>query len=108
MASLQIQREQASNEVTLKLEGTLDAAAALMLRQALDEVTAPSLVIDFTRVREFQDLAVAVLSPAINAAGRDVRIAGVGTHHARMFRYFGVKVADELRGYYRADELLSA
>lgn len=108
MATLRIEREQATNAVILRLEGMLDGAAALMLTQALGEVSAPELVLDFSRVREFKDMAVAVLAPALQASARALRIRGMGSHHARMFRYFGVPVAEQPRGYGRAEELLLA
>lgn len=103
MATLRILREEQTNVVTLRLEGTLDGAAALMLRQALEEVTAPAFAVDFSRVREFQDLAVAVLSPALQ--DRVVELRGLDTHHQRMFRYFGVAVAKSL---VRAEDALLA
>jgi 2'-5' RNA ligase len=103
MATLRILREEVTNVVTLRLEGTLDGAAALMLKQALQEVTAPAFAVDFSRVREFQDLAVAVLSPALH--NRDCELRGLDTHHQRMFRYFGVGPG---RSFIRAEDALNA
>ena len=103
MATLRILREELTNVVTLRLEGTLDGAAALMLRQALEEVTAPELAVDFSRIRDFQDLAIAVISPAL--ARRPCELRGLDTHHQRMFRYFGVTTGT---GITRAEDALSA
>ena len=103
MATLRILREELTNVVTLRLEGTLDGAAALMLRQALEEVTAPQLAVDFSRIREFHDLAVAVITPAL--ASRPCELRGLDTHHQRMFRYFGVNAG---KAIVRAEDALSA
>jgi hypothetical protein len=48
------------------------------------------LVIDFSRANDFVDYGVAVLSNAILALEpKRVRLHGLRTHQARLFRYFG-------------------
>jgi anti-anti-sigma regulatory factor len=86
--TLRIHREESPPSVTVLVEGTLDAAAAAQLRASLEALPAPELVLDFSRVRQFQDAAVAVLTPAL--AGRTHRLLGLGPHQARVFRCFGL------------------
>ncbi|MBM4379175.1 MAG: hypothetical protein FJ086_07730 [Deltaproteobacteria bacterium] len=43
---------------------------------------------DFSRVRDFQDAAVEVLTPAL--AGRAHRLLGLGPHQVHAFRCFGL------------------
>ena len=88
MALLQISRNDTGGAITLRLEGALDALAAASLRRTLDQLTDRQVVLDFTRVEEFQDLAVPILSTGPGQL--PLRLVGLGTHHQRLFRYFGV------------------
>jgi anti-anti-sigma regulatory factor len=100
MAGLEIHRE--DGKVTLQLEGTFDGAAALRLRQSLEGLSADEVVLDFTRVQQFKDLAIAVLMRGVQA--RNLRFRGLGVHQERMFRYFGVDVARSSEpAYYRPE-----
>ncbi|MEN9800011.1 MAG: hypothetical protein RL653_3708 [Pseudomonadota bacterium] len=89
MATLRIRRgSETSPTLTLELEGRLDAASATRLRDALLAHEAPEVTVDFSRVRDFQDAAVAVMSPAL--VGRAHRLLGLGPHQARVCRCFGL------------------
>jgi len=51
------------------------------------------VVLDFTRVKEFLDLGVAVLAPGLlDRDGPRVSVRGLRQHQHRMFRYFGIDV----------------
>jgi len=88
MAQLQISRNDTGGAVTLRLEGALDALAAASLRTTMDQLAGRQIVLDFTRVDEFQDLAVPILSGGLGQS--PLRLIGLGQHHARLFRYFGI------------------
>ena len=51
---------------------------------------------DFSRVAEFQDLAVGVLTGALTA--RTCQLQGLRSHQERMFQYFGVATGGHDRG----------
>jgi anti-anti-sigma regulatory factor len=107
MAGLSICREDASTTVTLRLEGTLDGAtASAVLEALLAESVGQEVVLDFSRVGDFRDLAVAVLSRGLER--RKVRLRGLDVHHERMFRYFGLtSTATPERAYYTPEELMA-
>lgn len=96
MANLQISREEVGGSVTLRLRGAIDASAAATLRAELDRLGGSDVVVDFTRVGEFQDLAVPILSRGLST--HSSRLVGLGHHHERLFRYFGVGLAPLPRG----------
>ncbi len=106
MAVLHIHREESGGTVTLRLEGRFDGPAALQLTQLVEELGTGEVVIDFSHVREFLDLAVAVLTSAV--ARKTVKLRGLGQHQARMFRYFGIGATVEVAPYYLAEERTSA
>lgn len=109
MAGFAVKREEAAGKTTLVLDGTLDGQAARAVQLLVAELApTTSLVVDFSRVREFHDYSVGVLGVALQK--RDVELLGLRTHHARMFEYFGVTAgapASE-RAYYTPEELLFA
>lgn len=77
---------------TIRLEGTFDLPSARLVENSLKRMHPGDEVrVDFTRVREFNDFAVAVLAQALrNAGALEVKVEGLGTHHVRLLRYFGV------------------
>jgi hypothetical protein len=64
------------------------------------------VVVDFSRVRQFVDVAVAVLSGGLKS--RSVELRGLGRHQESVFRYFDIPVQrDPERPYYQAEEALA-
>ena len=108
MVELEIHQEEKSGTVTLRLEGTIDATTVLQLRQSLEALSSDEVVIDFSRVKQFRDLAVAVLSRGLQ--GRSVQMRGLGEHQERMFRYFGLTSSPGPRAmsrYYTPEEQIA-
>jgi hypothetical protein len=89
MTRLQIGREDLDGEVTLKLEGVFNGETALQLLTCLEELSERAILLDFSRVHSYVDLAVAVLIGGLH--GREVQLCGLPQHPERMFRYFGVR-----------------
>lgn len=85
-------------EVVIRVDGTFDGTAATRLAGWLVEVPAGEpLVVDFSGVRAFEDLALA--SVARGLTGRtQLAVGGLTRHQERLLRYFGVNLvhpADE-------------
>lgn len=76
----------------IRLEGTFDLPAARFLESSLKRMSGASGVrLDFSRVRDLNDYAIAVLAQALKSHGAaDVRVEGLRLHHVRLLRYFGV------------------
>ena len=88
-------RSGSAPEELIQVGGTFDAVAAWALRRRLRALPADAhVVVDFTGVKEFLDLGVAVVAPGMLERGRPrVTVRGLRTHQYRMFRYFGVDLA---------------
>jgi anti-anti-sigma regulatory factor len=82
--------ERSDDRTTIRVSGCFDRGSAMELRQRIEREAAPEVVLDFSLVGEFADLAVAALAAGL--AGRRCRLAlrGLRTHQLRIFRYFGV------------------
>lgn len=76
----------------IHLEGNFDVPAARLLQNSLKGLGGDTPIrVDFTRVRQFNDFAVAILAQALVAPGAGtVRLVGLRLHQVRMLRYFGV------------------
>ena len=101
------QDEDGTDTVTLRLEGTFDGKAAELLRRSL-QALGPNqdVVVDFSRVRSFVDLAVAVLTRDLSHARGKLHLRGLAGHPERMFRYFGLTAPmPPPAGFYVAEEL---
>jgi anti-anti-sigma regulatory factor len=105
MAGLQIHQEELGGRITLRLEGTLDWRTAAQLRHSLEALGSREVVVDFAHLREFKDTAVVVLTKDLRA--HKVQLRGLGVHHERMFRYFGVSTGSAPRAYYTPEEILA-
>jgi hypothetical protein len=105
MAALQIHQEELAGRVTLRLEGTLDWRTAGQLRQSLEALGSREVVLDFGHLREFKDTAVVVLTKDLST--HKLQFRGLGDHHERMFRYFGVSTGSSPRAYYTPEEILA-
>ena len=81
-----------AGEVLLEIDGTFDAIAAWEVRRRLRALPPDAqVVLDFTRVKEFLDLGVAVVAPGLLEHEHPrVTLRGLRQHQQRMFRYFGV------------------
>ncbi|HZN92976.1 MAG TPA: STAS domain-containing protein [Myxococcales bacterium] len=102
----EILREEHGGTVSFLLTGTFDARAAVRLRHMLEGVDGACVVVDFSRVRQFVDVAVAVLSGGLKS--RSVELRGLGRHQESVFRYFDIKVGrDPDRPYYQPEEILA-
>jgi len=89
---------QPDGSTLIRLDGNFDAVAAWGVRGRLG-ACAPgeALVLDFSQVRAFDDLGVAVLASGLAAHREgDVAVRGLRQHQHRMFRYFGLDL-DALR-----------
>jgi hypothetical protein len=77
-------------EVVIRIDGTFDAQEATRLSGWLAEVPVDGpVVLDFSAVRECQDLGLASVARDLAARGRLV-VHGLNRHQERMLRYFGV------------------
>ena len=89
---------QPAGELLIRLDGVFDAATAWNVRGRLAALPHDvTVVLDFSQVRDFYDLGVAVMASCL--AGREgprVVVRGLNQHQHRMFRYFGVDL-DALR-----------
>jgi anti-anti-sigma regulatory factor len=82
-------REERGGRVTYTLSGKLDGADAWELRSRIEAERSGALSIDFSRVSEFADYGVAVLSQSF-ADTRNLIVTGLRQHTLRVFRYFGL------------------
>jgi anti-anti-sigma regulatory factor len=87
-------RERQGERVIFRLGGVFDRTNALALRDSVERETVTEVVLDFTRVRDFSDLGVAVLAHGITSSGRRVLFRGLRQHQLRIFRYCGVAVEE--------------
>jgi anti-anti-sigma regulatory factor len=94
MSDCSIAREWEDGRVLLRLAGAFDRASAWALRDRVERETVPEIVVDFSLVREFSDLAVAVLAHGLQGASRRVLFRGLRQHQLRIFRYCGVAVEE--------------
>jgi len=92
MDALEIGIEEREGQVLVRLSGTLDGRAARTVAETLGRLPLRPLVVDFSRVRTFVDLAIDALTLALR--GRTFRLTGLGRHQQRMFRYFGVRAVE--------------
>jgi hypothetical protein len=88
--AMQMHLDDATGAVIIDLQGDFDRGSAEELRRTLDSLGSEArVVVDFSRVRCFRDLAIDVLARGLSASAIHVR--GLGTHQERMFRYFGIR-----------------
>ena len=81
-----------AGEVLVQVAGTFDRNAAARLSRWLAELPrAVSLVIDFSRVDDLQDVGVAAVAQEL-AGHSGIALRGLGRHHLRLLRYCGVEL----------------
>ncbi len=94
MSDCTITRERAGERVLFRLTGILDRGVAWALREKIEREDAAEVVLDFTRVRDFSDLAAAVLAHGVTTSSRRVLLRGLQQPHLRIFRTCGVAVEE--------------
>lgn len=91
------------------LDGRFDGACAWELASRLSREPLGELVLDFSRVGDFVDYAIAVVANGLaGLEGKRVQLRGLRKHQERVFKYFGVD-SQELarpRARTRLDELV--
>src|SRR5438874_13661206 len=88
----------------IHLEGRFDRDAASALRRSLDALGSDAdVVIDFSRVTDFRDLAIDALVRGLQA--HSIHVRGLASHQERMFGYFGIRASSRAPRDDRADEL---
>lgn len=94
MSDCKITRERDGERVLYRLSGAFDRAGAWALRAKLDCEPAQELVFDFSLVRDFSDLGIAVVAHGLTESPRRVVFRGLRQHQLRIFRYCGVAVEE--------------
>jgi hypothetical protein len=94
MPECTITRNALGDRAIYSLEGSFDRGCAWALRERLERDGAVEAVLDFTRTREFADLAVAILAHGLTLGRRRVMLRGLRQHELRIFRYCGVAVEE--------------
>ena len=82
--------------VTFRLNGRFGPEEAKALGQALAEASrGKRLTIDFSWVREFQDLAFGALADSMRRCKGSVELLGLALGQRRILRYLGVEIDAE-------------
>jgi anti-anti-sigma regulatory factor len=82
-----IARESEGDQIVYRVTGVVDRASAWALRQTIESESEPAVLLDFSLVRDFSDLGVAVLAHGLIGATRRVLFRGLRQHQVRIFRY---------------------
>ena len=95
MPACSVIREARGDTANYLVSGRFDGVSAWELAARLTEECLPLAVLDFSRCNEFHDYGVAVLSQAlVGLVGLRVQLRGLRQHQARVFKCFGVDVAE--------------
>jgi hypothetical protein len=94
MPGCTLAREVNGSTALYRIGGRFEGACAWDLSARLDQEPLLAVAIDFSRVTEFIDSAVAVLATSLAASNHQVRLLGLRQHQERLFRYFGVEPAE--------------
>lgn len=89
-----ISRDREVDRSTYRLSGTFDRGAAWALRSNLEREASSEIVLDFSLVRDFSDLGVAVLAHALTGSPMRVVFRGLRQHQVRIFRYCGLAIEE--------------
>lgn len=83
----------ARGELVIRLAGTFDGKTATRLSGWLGEIpVSDDLVLDFTQVRDLQDLGLAAVARSLGARGTRLSVHGLTLHQEKLLRYFGVEL----------------
>ena len=94
MSESTITREWEGDKLVMRMSGVFDRASAWTLRDKVERESAQEVLLDFSLVRDFSDLAVAVLAHGLSGLRRRVAFRGLRQHQLRIFRYCGVPVEE--------------
>jgi hypothetical protein len=95
MPACSVIREVRGETANYFVSGQFDGVSAWELAARLTEERLPVAVLDFSRCNEFHDYGVAVVSQALVAlVGLRVQLRGLRQHQERVFKCFGVDVAE--------------
>jgi len=86
-----------AQRVKVHLADPFDASAARAIRASIERLPAPVVELDFSRVREFRDLAVGVLALGL---AKQLVCTGLPRHHEQLFRWFGLVAAEKASGHF--------
>jgi anti-anti-sigma regulatory factor len=95
MSESTITREWEGELLVIRVAGVFDRASAWAVRDRVEREPAQQVLLDFSLVRDFSDLGVAVLAHGLSGLRRRVAFRGLRQHQLRIFRYCGVSV-DEI------------
>ncbi len=98
MTTCTVVEEPEGERVALRFHGDFDREGALKLQERVATLKRP-LLLDFTQVHDFDDLAAAMLARLLveDHAGR-IALRGLCEHQFRLFRYIGIDL-DPLTGH---------
>lgn len=91
MPGCSLEREVNGSKALYRIAGRFEGACAWDLSDRLEREPLLEVVIDFSRVTDFVDSAVAVIASALAASPHHVLLHGLRQHQERLFRYFGVE-----------------
>jgi anti-anti-sigma regulatory factor len=87
--------EQGCEAEIIRRDGVFDLAAAREVAHRLAGVSSGEVIrVDLTRVRDFDDLGVALLARALAESPGRVAVQGLREHHRRLLRYLGIAAAE--------------
>jgi hypothetical protein len=94
MAACTLEREVKGSTAFFRISGKFDGACAWELAGLLEREALYEVVVDFSRVSEFVDYGIAVITSAlISSSPKQVQLQGLRRHQERLFKYFGVDPA---------------
>jgi anti-anti-sigma regulatory factor len=108
MPGCTLTREVNGSTALYRIGGRFEAACAWDLSARLDQEPLRGVTIDFSRVTDFVDSAIAVLASSLAASTHRVRLLGLRQHQERLFRYFGVEPAEPVEVPSLPPELVAA
>ena len=92
LSTCSITKQPDGDRVVLRVSGVFDRASAWKLREHIEREGPSELLLDFSQVRDFSDLGMAVLAHALSRRGQRVLFRGLRQHELRILRYCGVAV----------------